>query len=128
MKAKLFKKVFFMVSFCLLSLSAMAQIPSIPRRTTTYRNYQPGVVWGTQYDYLSLRYVTYDDIAYLDRGQIRVLKNSIYARHGRRFQDARLRRYFLSQSWYRPTKNEVSPRELNKFEKANIAYLLKYEQ
>ena len=79
------------------------------------------------YDWLSTRYVTYSDIQYMDRGQVRVLKNSIYARHGRRFKDANLRAYFNSQSWYYPTRNEVPAREFNKYENYNINFLLKYE-
>jgi hypothetical protein len=85
------------------------------------------VVWGTDYDYLSTRYINYDDIRDYDRGQIRVLKNSIYARHGRIFKDAALREYFEQQSWYRGTRNEIPAGEFNKYENANIAFLLKYE-
>ena len=56
-----------------------------------------------------------------------MLKNSIYARHGRIFKDAALREYFSEQSWYRGTRKEIPESEFNKFEKANIAFLLKYE-
>ena len=82
---------------------------------------------GTQYDWLSTRYATYDDIRGYDKGQIRVLKNSIYARHGRRFKDKALRQYFSSQEWYVPRYNEVPQRYFNKYENANIAFLHKYE-
>ena len=85
------------------------------------------MAWGTQYDWLSTRYATYDDIRDYDRGQIRVLKNSIYARHGRRFKDANLRSYFNSQSWYKPRYDEVPAKQFNKYENANIAFLKKYE-
>lgn len=109
-----------------------AQVPSIPRKTHTTRTvakprHNPNVAWGTQYDWLSTRYATYDDIRNYDRGQIRVLKNSIYARHGRRFKDANLRAYFNSQSWYNPRYDEVPSRQFNKYENANIAFLRKYE-
>ncbi|MBO4487943.1 MAG: YARHG domain-containing protein [Bacteroidaceae bacterium] len=107
-----------------LAETASAQVPSIPRKakttTTVQRNSE--VAWGTQYDWLSTRYATYDDIRNYDRGQIRVLKNSIYARHGRKFKDANLRNYFSSQSWYRPRYNEVPPKQFNKYENANIAF------
>ena len=113
-------------------LEASAQdVPSIPRKTTVKKTKKvkknPNVVWGTDYDYLSTRYIDYDDISGYDRGQIRVLKNSIYARHGRIFKDAELREYFEQQSWYRGTRKEIPAREFNKFENANIAFLLKYE-
>ena len=93
---------------------------------TTQRN--PNVAWGTQYDWLSTRYATYDDIRNYDSGQIRVLKNSIYARHGRRFKDANLRKYFNSQPWYNPRYDEVPAKQFNKYENANIAFLKKYEK
>ena len=112
---------------------ASAQVPSIPRksqtakRTTVSQTRNSNVAWGTQYDWLSTRYATYDDIRNYDRGQVRVLKNSIYARHGRRFKDANLRNYFNSQSWYKPRYDEVPAKHFNKYENANIAFLKKYE-
>ena len=117
----------------MLAGTVSAQVPSIPRKTTTAKHTtattqrNPNVAWGTQYDWLSTRYATYDDIRNYDSGQIRVLKNSIYARHGRKFKDANLRNYFNSLWWYRGWRNEVPSRELNKYEKANIQFLKRYE-
>ena len=111
-------------------LEASAQdVPSIPRQTTktVKKKKNPNVVWGTEYDYLSTRYISFNDIKDYDKGQIRVLKNSIYARHGRIFKDAALRNYFEQQSWYRGTRKEIPAGEFNKYENANIAFLLKYE-
>ena len=112
-------------------LEASAQVPSIPRTQSTTKvktkKRSTNVVWGTEYDYLSTRYINYDDIRDYDRGQIRVLKNSIYARHGRIFNDPALREYFNQQSWYRGTRKEIPAKEFNKYENANIAFLLKYE-
>ncbi len=112
-------------------LEASAQdVPSIPRQTAKAvetEEYSENVAWGTQYDYLSTRYINYDDISEYDRGQIRVLKNSIYARHGRIFKDPALREYFEQQSWYQGTRKEIPAKEFNKYENANIAFLLKYE-
>lgn len=114
-----------------VSMLAEAQVPSIPRQQQRYRNYNRNysrnISWGSQYDWLSTRYCTYDDIRYMDRGQIRVMKNSIYARHGRRFRDANLRRYFNSQRWYNGWRDEVPSREFNRYENYNINFLLKYE-
>ncbi|MDO4950693.1 MAG: YARHG domain-containing protein [Bacteroidales bacterium] len=118
----------------MLAGTVSAQVPSIPRKTTTAKHTtattqrNPNVAWGTQYDWLSTRYATYDDIRNYDSGQIRVLKNSIYARHGRRFKDANLRKYFNSQPWYNPRYDEVPAKQFNKYENANIAFLKKYEK
>lgn len=131
MKHRIF--IFAMLTAFVLAGSVSAQVPSIPRKTTTTKRTitttqrNPNVAWGTQYDWLSTRYATYDDIRDYDRGQVRVLKNSIYARHGRRFKDANLRSYFNSQSWYKPRYDEVPAKQFNKYENANIAFLKKYE-
>lgn len=113
------------------SVDSYAQyVPSIPRQQN--RTYRPvrqrsNVAWGSQYDWLSTRYANYSDIQYMDRGQVRVMLNSIYARHGRYFKDAALRRYFNAQSWYRPWRNEVPASAFNKYERANISFLSRYD-
>ncbi len=115
---------------CALSFgdfSASAGIPSIPRKTTVKKRSSSRVVWGTEYDWLSRQYVTYSDIRYLDRGQVRVLKNSIYARHGYIFRDSALRAYFNSLYWYRGYRKSVPSKELNKVEQYNIEFLRRYE-
>ena len=33
---------------------------------------------------------------------LRIMRNEIYARHGRRFNDPELQEYFFQQKWYRP--------------------------
>lgn len=130
------RKMWMMAIAMLLSMTAVEAVaqPSIPRKSTTTparkssrTTYSGNTVWGTQYDWLSTRYATYSDIKYLDAGQVRVLKNSIYARHGRRFKDSRLRAYFNSQDWYSPWRDEVNGSEFNKFETYNITFLAKYD-
>ena len=110
---------------------ASGQVPSIPRqkqsRSRARSSSNGNVVWGTQYDWLSTQYVTYSDIQYLDRGQVRVLKNSIYARHGYKFKDKNLRAYFNSQYWYNGYRSTIPTREFNKVEQYNIQFLARYE-
>lgn len=123
--------LFFVIIFSFVfadNVSAQGRVPSIPRRnqsSTTTTSHE--VAWGTPYDWLSTRYATYNDIRNYDKGQIRVLKNSIYARHGRKFKDRQLKAYFESQSWYKGRYNEVPAKYFNKYENANIAFLKKYE-
>lgn len=121
----------------MLFLGAMAtQViaqPSIPRRYSTTkskkktRTSSSTTVWGTQYDWLGQRYATWNDIKYLDAGQIRVLKNSIYARHGYIFKDSNLRAYFNSQWWYRGWRSTVPSSAFNRYENANIKFLKQYD-
>lgn len=118
--------------FTLSAVSSMAQ-PSIPRygrrSNRPARSYNRGsrTAWGTQYDWLSQRRATYRDVQYKDRGQVRVLLNSIYARHGRYFRDPSLSDYFYSQPWYRPFRNEVPTSSFNSIEKYNINFLSRYD-
>ena len=100
-----------------------AAVPSVPNNTSA----RGGVAYGTQFDWLSTRYATDADLRGCDLGQLRVLRNSIYARHGRLFQDANLRSYFNAQSWYNGYRKEIPAGELNKFEKYNISFIQKYE-
>ena len=53
---------------------------------------------------------------------LRILRNEIFARHGRRFQTAWLREYFGQQAWYRP-RAMYSDRDLSEVDKANIALI-----
>ncbi|MEM6784116.1 MAG: YARHG domain-containing protein [Bacteroidota bacterium] len=41
----------------------------------------------------------------MDRGDVRLLRNAVYARHGHVFQDKEVAAFFGAQSWYRPAKN-----------------------
>lgn len=72
-------------------------------------------------------WLTADDVYYLSATELRILRNTIYARHGRKFKDAKLRNYFNQFSWYNPTKAEVSPSELTETEKHNIELIKRFE-
>lgn len=77
----------------------------------------------TQMEWLSERNVTEADIQGKTSLEIRIMRNSIYARHGRRFKSPYLQRYFNSLSWYKPVRDEIPAYELNKYEKHNIYWL-----
>lgn len=103
--------------------SQSGDVPSIPskgKQSMTGKG-------STPYDWLAQEYATEEKLAGYDKGQLRVLKNSIYARHGRIFKDAALRQYFNSQSWYNGWRDEVPASELNKYEKYNISFIQKHE-
>lgn len=70
----------------------------------------------------STEYLTDSDVYFYTPNQLRYAKNEIYARHGRRFNDAELQAWFDAQSWYSGT---VAPEDfqesvLSAVEKANI--------
>lgn len=71
--------------------------------------------------------LTDNDVAGLSKAQIRILRNTIYARHGRKFKSADLRDYFSGFSWYHGVYDEISPNSLSDIERHNIVLLQKYE-
>lgn len=66
----------------------------------------------------------------LTNNQLWLARNEIYARHGKVFQDEYLASYFEACSWYeaKTDKNEVSERELNEVEIANLKLIVAAEE
>lgn len=75
------------------------------------------------------RKLTKSDIKGKSKNELRIGRNEIYARHGRRFQDEELQDYFDSQSWYEGTTDpdDFSEDELSSVEKRNARYIQKFE-
>jgi hypothetical protein len=57
---------------------------------------------------------------------LRVLRNEIYARHGRVFKDKELQKYFEAQSWYQPNP-EFKDEMLSETEAKNLAIIKEVE-
>jgi hypothetical protein len=60
--------------------------------------------------------------------ELRLLRNEVYARHGRVFGPAWLQQYFDSQSWYTPREEGQKPSELSTVEKQNVDAIVAYER
>lgn len=58
--------------------------------------------------------------------ELRLLRNEIYARHGRQFMAAWLSQYFYSQPWYLPDDN-FKDEQLSGFDKQNVLTIVAYE-
>ena len=58
---------------------------------------------------------------------LRVLRNEIYARHGRVFKDKQLQAYFVSQAWYKPNP-EFTDEQLSEIEVGNLAKIKEAEE
>src|SRR3954463_15783668 len=56
--------------------------------------------------------------------ELRLMRNTIYARAGREFKDPDLRAYFAKQHWYRPT---TTPAKLSTLDEKNLANIKKWE-
>lgn len=85
------------------------------------------IIWG-----ISSRYIDESELYNYDAGQLRLIRNEIFALNGRIFKSQDLRDYFSQKSWYVPT---YAPEDfdanmfyyLNDFEEANLEVILNYE-
>lgn len=78
-------------------------------------------------DIVCYTWLTDSDVAGLSSAELRILRNTIYARHGRKFKSADLRNYFSGFSWYTPRYDEISESSLSETERHNIMLIKKYE-
>ncbi|MEH1884217.1 protein kinase domain-containing protein [Nostoc sp.] len=90
-----------------------------PVATTTVNNY----FW------LSERLVTDADLEGKDGFDLDIMRNSIFAQHGRRFDTPGLQDYFDKQPWYNPIYSTKSfpTNSLSKLEQKNVDYIDKYQ-
>lgn len=58
--------------------------------------------------------------------ELRLLRNEIYARHGRIFRAEWLQQYFYAQAWYNPDEN-FKDEELSGNDKLNVETIVRYE-
>lgn len=64
----------------------------------------------------------------LSLNELRLLRNEVYARHGRVFNTAWLQQYFFFQPWYKPVEDGQKPSELSAIEKQNVDTIVAYER
>jgi len=93
---------------------------------------QPSVKTVNANDYshletaVSNRLLTENDLRDLSKQQLRLLRNTVFARHGYKFAAADLQEYFGKKKWYRPQYDEVT-HLLNTIERENVQFIQKYE-
>ena len=71
--------------------------------------------------------ITSDMVDGLFVEDLRVLRNEIYARHGRVFKDPNLQKYFSAQAWYQPNP-EFKDENLSKTESDNLVIIAEVEK
>lgn len=76
-----------------------------------------------QYSVTSSRKLTDSELINLSLDDLRIIRNEIYARHGRMFKSSSLRNYFSAYTWYEPKAydDEKIEREFNVFERYNVS-------
>jgi predicted nucleic acid-binding Zn ribbon protein len=73
------------------------------------------------------RKLTEDDLKGKSAWELDIMRNEIYARHGRPFKIAKYRDYFLKQSWYKENPN-FRDDQLSQIERYNAWFILKYQK
>lgn len=73
------------------------------------------------------RLLTEKDLAGKTPKELTLMRNEIYARHGRPFKRRDLREYFLKKPWYKPDRSYRDSR-LNDIERKNAAFILRYQK
>lgn len=96
-----------------------------------------GVFDGTYYPWtayegmdLTARYAAPVELGYLPTEDLGLLRNTIYALHGRKFRDPVLKEYFEKKFWYKASAEpeDFSESVLNDVERANIRLIQELEQ
>jgi hypothetical protein len=76
------------------------------------------------------RLLTREDLVGLTQEELRIARNELYARHGRKFNDEALQSYFDSKSWYKGTiePNDFTDDMLTETELKNKDTIVSYEE
>ena len=76
------------------------------------------------------KYITKEDLKKFDAEQRRLARNEIYARHGRKFQDEAVQKYFEGCSWYEGLiePDQFEEALLNEYEISNRDLIVEYEK
>ncbi len=75
------------------------------------------------------RYYSESELGGLSKDELRLARNEIYARHGRKFDDTELQNYFDGKTWYQGTIEpaDFTDSMLNTYEKENIKIIQRVE-
>lgn len=94
--------------------------------TTAVVTSNPTLAQDKNYSWLAYKSVTDADLAGKSAFELDIIRNSIFARHGRQFVNQELQNYFNNQPWYRPiySPNEFPNNLLSDLERKNAAYIL----
>lgn len=81
---------------------------------------------ASAYAFLSNRKLNRSDLSDYSKEELKILRNAIFAMHGRVFKSADLREYFGNCSWYEPRFENVDD-DLTQIERANITLIKSLE-
>lgn len=87
-----------------------------PRTSPSFQSIESKILNGTL--------LSKADIAGFSQYELKLLRNTVYARHGRPFQTPELQRYFDGRSWY-TSRNSYSNADLTANDQANVKLIQK---
>ena len=93
----------------------------------------PQAAWGGRWPWTSGRLIQSSELGPLSLGELELMRNEIYARHGWIFRRPDLRNYFESQPWYQPRSdnayysNRQVEAELSPIERRNLQIIISRE-
>lgn len=92
----------------------------------TFTNSSHPVIGEALFENLSKHRLSGSDLSSYTKSELRILRNSIFAKHGYIFKSEGLKMYFSQFEWYKPEFNNVN-HKLNSVEKENIKILKQAE-
>jgi serine/threonine-protein kinase len=97
--------------------------------TTAALTPKPTLAQDKDYSWLAYKSVTDEDLVGKSAFELDIIRNSIFARHGRQFVNQELQNYFNNEPWYRPIylPKEFPNTLLSDLERKNAAYILQYQ-
>lgn len=118
-------------AFEMIYMEGMVNINTVDREyvfvplNSLIENDSDYIIPNSDSEYLS-QIVLYD----LSAEERRIARNEIYARHGRIFNDEKLKKYFESRTWYTPTiqAEDFTDDLLNDYELSNLQMMEEYEK
>jgi uncharacterized Zn finger protein (UPF0148 family) len=113
----------------LMSNAFSNPVNNVEKIQKSHQTYQEAILQNSNkgnYQYSSEKVLTINDIINLNKFELKIMRNEIYARHGYIFKTAEMRTYFESQSWYTPIYDDVTS-FLTDTEKKNIELIKSYE-
>jgi len=109
--------------------SQSENIAKIAESQLTQTKLPPIIESTTDFSWLSSRSVTNADLEEIDGYSLDIMRNSIFARYGRRFDNPGLQEYFDQQAWYTPkySPKQFPPNLLSDIEQRNVEYISQYQ-
>lgn len=106
------------------------QLAEVPKPLSTQEKAHPPQPADVSKPFFMQRPVTESDLVGKSAWELDVMRNEIYARHGRRFARTDLQNYFDRQPWYRPNYpvNEFPNGVLAPVEQSNAEFIASYER